>query len=281
LYLAGTAASLATYNLEGGTLTTEMECLGPRGTARFNQTGGSNLMGEGGLSISALEEEASSVYALSGGLLSASYLYVTAEAGGQAALEWTGGSLGTAQVGILGTGRIRVDCGGSAALVTTLLFIEEDEEEVPTGRLDLTENNLVVDYAEGQSPLVQVCNWIRAGYNRGAGYWDGPGITSTAAAEDPDALTALGVIDNSDPLGDGLVGGLTELEGVSVDLTSVLVKYTYWGDMNFDGQVTFDDYDVIDYYYWFPPENEDDFGWWCGDLDYDKNIDFDDYDLID
>ncbi|MBE3124010.1 MAG: PEP-CTERM sorting domain-containing protein, partial [Planctomycetes bacterium] len=57
-------------------------------------------------------------------------------------------------------------------------------------------------------------------------------------------------------------------------------KYTYWGDANFDGKVTFDDYDIIDYFYWFPlPANQ--MGWWTGDLDMDGNVDFDDYDLID
>ncbi|MBE3123944.1 MAG: hypothetical protein IMZ65_04000 [Planctomycetes bacterium] len=109
------------------------------------------------------------------------------------------------------------------------------------------------------------------------------GITSTEAITGdlnadsiPDLLTALGVLDN---INDN-PGGLSALEGIAVDRTSVLVKYTYWGDADFDGRVTFDDYDVTDYYYWFPPPPSA-CGWWTGDYDYDGGIDFDDYDLQD
>ena len=164
----------------------------------------------------------------------------------------------------------------------------------PTGTLDVWNNNLIVDYSDvSLSPLAQVADWVKAGYNKDAGYWDGPGIRSTTAAtadsdgdSSPDLLTAVGVLDNMkwNPDANGGAGGyearFTEFAGEIVDITSVLVKYTYWGDVNFDGAVTFDDYDIIDYYYWFPLPPEQ-MGWWTGDLDMDGNVDFDDYDLID
>ncbi|MBE3134831.1 MAG: hypothetical protein IMZ55_15295, partial [Acidobacteria bacterium] len=99
-----------------------------------------------------------------------------------------------------------------------------------TGAIDLAVAALVVDY-EGPSPLADVAAWVRSGLNAGAGYWDGLGIASSAAAGDPDHLTALGVLDNTD----AKVGGKTTFAGEAVDETCVLVKYTWWGDANLDG----------------------------------------------
>ena len=177
-----------------------------------------------------------------------------------------------------GTSSAAIATGGTKAIVTKVLTLAESSPGVPTSRLDLGDGNLTVDYAAGgASPLSAVRDWVRAGYNQtGGGDWGGQGITSSAAVGDAALLTAVGVLDNSDPL----VGGRTTFEGQTVDASSVLVKYTYWGDANFDGAVTFDDYDIIDYYYWFPlPAAQ--MGWWTGDFDYDGNVDFDDYDKID
>ena len=177
------------------------------------------------------------------------------------------------------TGSSQITAGGTRTLVTGALTIDATDSV-----LDLTDNNLIVDWADGgTNPAFTIQDRIRTGYNVAGGYWDGLGITSSTAATadwdgdgSPDLLTAVGVIDNTD----WLIGGKAALDGVAVDASSVLVKFTYWGDMNFDGMVTFDDYDIIDYYYWFPLPPEQ-MGWWTGDLDYDGNVDFDDYDRID
>ena len=147
----------------------------------------------------------------------------------------------------------------------------------PTSRVNLDTGSLIVDYAAGAAnPAAQVRDWVKAGYNAPAADWNGNGITSGSAKANVNHLTAVGVIDNTDPV----VGGRTTFEGQAVDASSVLVRYTYWGDANLDGVVNFDDYDVIDYYYWFPlPAAQ--MGWWTGDLDMDGNVDFDDYDKID
>jgi len=172
----------------------------------------------------------------------------------------------------LDTGTSRLAGGGDMVLVTRALAIDASDSV-----LDLADNRLVVDYAAGApSPLPAVAAWLRSGANLAAGCWDGLGIASSAARDDPALLTALGVLDNADPW----LGGRTDFDGEPIDTSSVLVKYTYWGDANLDGAVTFDDYDVIDYYYWFPPPAAD-AGWWTGDFDYDGDTDFDDYDRID
>ena len=178
-----------------------------------------------------------------------------------------------------GTSETQLTPGGDHLLVTRSLQIAESAG-VPTARLDITNNAMVIDYTDpAASPLSTVTAWIRAGFNGTAeplNHWRGPGITSSTAADDPMDLTAVGVLDNADPL----LGGRSEFAGAAVDATAILVKYTYFGDANLDGEITFDDYDIIDYYYWFPLP-ADRTGWQTGDFNYDGAVTFDDYDLID
>ncbi|MBE3070952.1 MAG: PEP-CTERM sorting domain-containing protein [Planctomycetes bacterium] len=156
-------------------------------------------------------------------------------------------------------------------IVTDWLWIE-----APGAALDVGSGALVVDYAPAEaSPLPDVRGWLASGLNAaGGGYWDGDGIRSDLAAADTDGLTAVGVLDNTDPK----VGGKTVFAGEAVDATAVLVRYTWWGDANLDGVVDANDYDVIDKNYLFPPAV---MGWWVGDFNYDGAIDANDYDRID
>jgi len=130
--------------------------------------------------------------------------------------------------------------GGSQTLVLESLALGSEPA------LDVGEGNLVVDYTGDPSSYDQIAAWVRSGLNLdNDGYWDGPGITSSAAAAG--TITAVGIIDNADPEPKiGWSAGWTDLEGVPVDETSVLVKYTYYGDLNFDGMVDSNDYDKID-----------------------------------
>ena len=168
-------------------------------------------------------------------------------------------------------GTVRLAGGGAGVVVTAGLAIG------PGATLDLADGNLVVDYTGGVSPYAAVAAWIASGYNAaGGGNWDGPGITSNAAAADPQRLTVLGVIDNQDP--DPGIGGLADLEGVAVPAASVLVKYTWWGDANLDGKVDSNDYDKIDTAWLLGTPDP---RWATGDFNYDGVIDSNDYDKID
>ena len=69
----------------------------------------------------------------------------------------------------------------------------------------------------------------------------------------------------------GLFGGAT------VDGSSVLIKYTYAGDGNLDGEINADDYASIDFYAGTPGAS----GYGNGDFNYDGVINADDYSLID
>ncbi len=162
--------------------------------------------------------------------------------------------------------------GGSAIFDAGTLDIQ-----TPVGgTIDLTTRALIVNY-DTTSPLAQVTDWIRQGFNlAGGGNWDGPGITSADAAAQPDDLTAVGVLPNTDEK----VGGKTTFEGEPVDATSILAAYTWWGDANLDGRIDANDYDVIDKNYLFTPD-PDNMGWWTGDFNLDGVIDANDYDKID
>jgi len=83
------------------------------------------------------------------------------------------------------------------------------------------------------------------------------------------------VLDNADPK----VGGKTEFAGQAVDATSVLIKYTWWGDANLDGRIDANDYDVIDKNFLF--NKNPSAPWFTGDFNYDGVIDANDYDRID
>ncbi|CAN5683804.1 hypothetical protein BH09PLA1_BH09PLA1_24600 [soil metagenome] len=135
-----------------------------------------------------------------------------------------------------------------------------------TGRLNLADNDLVVDYT-GASPIATITNQIKTA--RGTGVWSGNGITSSLANAN---RFALGVAEASDVL--GVAGGT--FSGQGVDGTAVLVKFTYYGDADLNGIVNFDDYSRIDGGF-----NNGGNKWSRGDFDYNGVINFDDYSLID
>src|SRR4029453_6784890 len=114
--------------------------------------------------------------------------------------------------------------------------------------------------------------------------WDGPGITSSTARMTNVAvgfdLTGLGVIRNSDlDITTGVPGSsYTTFSGQSVTPDDVLVKYTYVGDANLSGAVTFDDYVGMDNAFFGLIPN---LGWATGDINFDNVINFDDYSKVD
>ncbi len=114
--------------------------------------------------------------------------------------------------------------------------------------------------------------------------WSGAGLTSSTARESNVAtgfdLVALGVIRNSDiDIITGLPGSAyTSFGGELVGPHDILVKYTYIGDGNLDGLVSFDDYVGADNsFFGLTPV----LGWATGDVNFDTVINFDDYTVID
>jgi hypothetical protein len=83
-------------------------------------------------------------------------------------------------------------------------------------------------------------------------------------------VTALAVVDNSVPL-------LAAFDGVGVDNTSILIKYTYYGDANLDGKV--DAGDLARFNTGLASDGALT-GWQNGDFNYDGVINGDDLMLL-
>jgi hypothetical protein len=154
---------------------------------------------------------------------------------------------------------------GTRVLVTRALTLD------PTAKLDLNDNDLIVDYT-GASPLPAVQGLINTA--RAGGAWSGNGLTSTAAKNANPKNTALGAIEASD--WKSLNGAAATFDGETIDTSAVLIKYTYYGDTDFNGVVDFDDYSRTDSGF-----NLGRTGWFNGDFDGNGTVDFDDYSLID
>jgi hypothetical protein len=145
-------------------------------------------------------------------------------------------------------------------------------------RLDLTNNNLVIDYT-GASPIgsftgsvyTGVTGYLFTAFNSGT--WTHGGLTTSMPNG---GNNTLGIAEASDIL--ELSGTQTALwSGQTVDATSLLIKYTYTGDTNLDGRVNIDDYVRLDFAHSIGNAS----GYANGDFNYDGLVDIDDYTVID
>jgi hypothetical protein len=127
------------------------------------------------------------------------------------------------------------------------------------GTLDLTDNELLINYAGGTDPSSTIRQELTTGYNDGA--WSGAGIDSSAAATHP--ADALGYADGADGLVSGLSSGQLE------------IKYTLAGDLNLDGVVSGDDFSLL-----IGDLGSAVSGWDQGDLNYDGVVSGDDFALL-
>jgi autotransporter-associated beta strand protein len=148
---------------------------------------------------------------------------------------------------VAGEGRLVVAANGTDAGVSKVGSIATsftNADLITTnGTLDLNDNDLVVDYAEADpSPADSIRLQLKAGRDSA---WAGPGIVSTAAKDNAAGTTAIGYASAADKF--GLAGAdTTTWGGQTVDATSVLLKYTYYGDANLNGDVDPDDYALTD-----------------------------------
>lgn len=126
-----------------------------------------------------------------------------------------------------------------------------------SGRLNLTNNNLIVQYTPANSTASAIEQYLARGYNGGA--WNGPGIGSTSAT----GSISIGFADAAD-------AGITGLQA-----NSVVVKLAVVGDANLDGRVNFADLLDLSQQYGRPIP-----AWDAGDFNYDGSVGFDDLLLL-
>ncbi len=165
-----------------------------------------------------------------------------------------------------------------------------------TGKLDIGTSDLDIATPSTLTPvqnLATLTSMVAQGYAGGTWNPSTGGIYSSTAAASASHLTAVGVILNdSNQSGGGVAlygagGGIAStFDGAAVGLDDVLVKYTYYGDVNLDGAIDGSDYSVVDASYL--AENFSGgvattpiSGWGNGDFNYDGVVDGSDYTLMD
>jgi hypothetical protein len=186
------------------------------------------------------------------------------EVGGYGAKAVIGKSLSFGSINVYDLGQVDVTAGKNSVLATKSLLIGG------TGGLNLNDNDFILD-SSGASQLDAVRAMINGARNAG---WGTSGLTSATAHDNPKHNTGLGAMTSTEFK--SIYGPGAAFDGQPIDDDAVLVKYTYNGDANFDGRVTFDDYTKIDTGF-----NQHRTGWSNGDFNGDGTINFDDYVLID
>jgi hypothetical protein len=122
-----------------------------------------------------------------------------------------------------------------------------------TGRVDLANNHMFIDYGAGPDPIATIAALIKLGYANGA--WNGNGIMSTAAQANSSSY-GLGYADSADP---GNPAGLSA--------GTIEIKYTLLGDANLDGIVNGIDFGILAANF-----NKGVSGWDQGDFNYDNVV---------
>ena len=176
---------------------------------------------------------------------------------------------GTLEVGkpradrlILGAGTMRILDNGTADATMYVRSLEFAGGASPAARLDLRNNAMKIDYT-GTSPLQAVVAQIRSAYAGGA--WTGNGIGSSLANANQ---FALGYAERF---------ALTNLPVIfqPADSTTVLVRFTRYGDADLSGSVNLADFNAL----------AANFGganrfWWEGDFNYDGTVNLNDFNLM-
>jgi hypothetical protein len=133
-------------------------------------------------------------------------------------------------------------------------------------RLDITNNAFIIDHAPGEPQLDVIRAHVIAARDGGA--WDGPGITSSHADANQFAVgyAASDAIFTTFP---------AAFAGQTIDDSSVLIRYTRYGDANLDGAVNLADFNRLAASFGSAAALWDD-----GDFDYDGSVNLADFNLL-
>jgi len=130
-----------------------------------------------------------------------------------------------------------------------------------TGALDMTNNEVLINYGAGPDPISTITGWIAGGYAGGS--WNGSGINSSVARTN--SSFALGYADSAD------AGNPANLSSGQIE-----ILYTLLGDANLDGKVNGADFTLM-------ASNFNDSvtaGWDKGDFNYDGAVNGNDFVLM-
>ena len=155
---------------------------------------------------------------------------------------------------ISNTAAVAITSSGAPAATTHLTTLSI----APAAALDLADNDLIVESA----PFTQIRAWVLQGFD------DPIGITSSTSS----GAEILALFDNT-------LLGASEWNGLTIGASAIVGKYTYVGDVNLDGQVSGDDYTVVDANLSTDPVTG--LEWLSGDANLDGVVSGDDYTVID
>jgi len=130
-----------------------------------------------------------------------------------------------------------------------------------------------VGSGNGDGAYDGLTGYLASAYQFGA--WTGPGITSHLAAAS-NGVTGVGIGTAASVLGIGAADSGV-WRGETVTAGSVLITYTYAGDVDLNGYVDGGDYGAIDNWIQFPGTS----GYANGDVNFDGVIDGADYGTLD
>jgi hypothetical protein len=190
---------------------------------------------------------------------------VDTDGAGSAAAVFTAAveTLAALNVGPNGTATLAAGASPGQRVIVTDAF-----SAAGSGRLDLTNGGMIIDYAPGASPVNAVQTLLATGYAGDA--WTGTGIRSSTAAAN--AALGVGYAEN-----DPAVGGLNvgSFLGQAVDASSLLLRLTVDGDADLDGAVAVSDLGRL----------STNFGganrrWDQGDFSFDRNVDVADLGIL-
>lgn len=169
-------------------------------------------------------------------------------------------------IGDKSSGNLDIYAGKLALLPNSGPAVVSELSVFDGASLDLSNNDLIYDYNLDNyttvSPLAVVQGLVASGNDHG--HQDGSGIVTSAS----NGATGLAVAENSNFPG----GQLSTFDGQQVTSSTVIVKYTWYGDVNMDGVVNSEDWTLMG--------SNPGGGWTGGDLNYDGVVNADDYALF-
>ena len=224
------------------------------GSGIVTLTGVENRFFKGGAGNDSLTLGAGSYTFASDLGLDTAHLSLTLADGAQVAFS---GIQHLSSLSLSGGSKVTLADGGQSTLVVQWLSVDV------TGSLDLADNAVIVDYT-GSSPYAAIYSLVASSAgNR----WASNGIVSHTAGGGGSQY-ALGVADNS-------IANLASFAGQPVDGTSVLIRFTYTGDANLDGQVDLADLSILASSWQMAGRQ------WCqGDFNYSDSVDLTDLSLL-
>jgi hypothetical protein len=242
IVLGDEVGSAGTFNMSGGTINQSFGELqiGDAATGRYNQSGGT--VNISGAVLVANQPGSNGVATISGGVLNTPATVVNSNG----TIHFSGGSFNAGSLAV-NDGQVLLTTGHNKVLNTTHVSVSG------AGKIDLADNNMVIDYNGSVGSLVGDTRQMISSNQ----------ITSSSA----DATHRLGYADNA-------VLGKTTFAGESVDSSSILIKFTYGGDANLDGQVDVTDLGAL------ATAWQTSAPWTGGDFNYDGFVDVSDLGIL-